>query len=134
MLGQVGGVGKGLGAVRALVGLGLCVRLGVDLHLGLGEEGQRAYLTPAGKRQLHPGKIPPTMPGKLRGDPLCQRDLAPGPELWEEGLGWGAYRQAPSLDILPARHTDTRLGSRLPPHREELPARPWFWERGSNTW
>ena len=50
MLGQVGGVGKGLGAVRALVGLGLCVRLGVDLHLGLGEEGQRAYLTPAGKR------------------------------------------------------------------------------------
>lgn len=46
MLGQVGGVGKGLGAVRALVRLGLCVRLGVDLHLRLGEEGQGADLTP----------------------------------------------------------------------------------------
>lgn len=53
VLGQVGGVGKGLGAVWALVGLGLGVRLGVDLHLRLGEKGERAYLTPAGKRQLH---------------------------------------------------------------------------------
>ena len=101
MLGQVGGVGKGLGAVRALVGLGLCVRLGVDLHLGLGEEGQRAYLTPAGKRQLHPGKIPPTMPGELRGDPLCQRDLAPGPELWEEGPGGGATGRPPAWTSSP---------------------------------
>lgn len=48
VLGQVGGVGKGLRAVRALVGLGLCVRLGVDLHLRLGEKGQWAYLTPVG--------------------------------------------------------------------------------------
>lgn len=51
VLGQVGGVGKGLGAVWALVGLGLGVRLGVDLHLRLGEKGERAYLTPVGKRE-----------------------------------------------------------------------------------
>lgn len=91
VLGQVGGVGKGFGAVRALVGLGLCVRLGVDLHLRLGEKGQRAYLTPVGKRQVHTRKIPaPTpspVPGDLRGDLLHQRDLAPGTELSWEGPG-----------------------------------------------
>lgn len=47
VLRQVGGVGEGLGAVRALVSLGLCVRLGVNLHVGLGEEGQRTDFTPA---------------------------------------------------------------------------------------
>lgn len=46
VLRQVRGVGKGLGAMRALVRLGLSVRLGVDLHLRLGEEGQRADFTP----------------------------------------------------------------------------------------
>lgn len=43
---QVGGIGKGLGTVWALVGLGLCVGLGVDLHLRLGEEGEWANLAP----------------------------------------------------------------------------------------
>ena len=33
VLGQVAGVGKRLGAVGALVGLGLSVGLGVDLHV-----------------------------------------------------------------------------------------------------
>lgn len=69
VLGQVGGVGKGLGAVRALVGLGLCVRLGVDLHLRLGEKGERAYLTPAGKRQLHAWEDSPPTSVHLQGDP-----------------------------------------------------------------
>lgn len=49
VLGQVGCVGEGLGAVRTLVGLGLRVRFGVNLHVGLGEEGQRADFTPATK-------------------------------------------------------------------------------------
>lgn len=133
MLGQVGGVGKGLGAVRALVGLGLCVRLGVDLHLGLGEKGQRAYLTPVGKRQVHPGKIPPTRAWIAEGRPSmserpCTRARALG-----GGCRVGGYGQAPSLDILPPRHTGSRRGSRLPPHREELPSGPWFLGRGSNT-
>ena len=75
MLGQVGGVGKGLGAVRALVGLGLCVRLRVDLHLGLGEKGQRAYLTPVGKRQGHPGKISPTRAWIAEGRPSISETL-----------------------------------------------------------
>lgn len=47
VLRQVRGVGEGLGAVGALVSLGLCVRLGVDLHVGLGEEGQRTDFAPA---------------------------------------------------------------------------------------
>lgn len=51
VLRQVRGVGEGLGAVRALVSLGLCVRLGVDLHVGLGEEGQRTDFTPAAETQ-----------------------------------------------------------------------------------
>uniref|UniRef100_A0A2D4H196 Uncharacterized protein n=1 Tax=Micrurus lemniscatus lemniscatus TaxID=129467 RepID=A0A2D4H196_MICLE len=46
VLRQVGGVGKGLGAMGALMRLGLGVRLGVDLHLRLGEEGKRADFTP----------------------------------------------------------------------------------------
>lgn len=46
VLRQVRGVGKGLGAMRALVWLGLGVRLRVDLHLRLGEEGKRADFTP----------------------------------------------------------------------------------------
>lgn len=33
VLRQVGGVGKGLGAVRTLVSLCLCVRFGVNLHV-----------------------------------------------------------------------------------------------------
>lgn len=48
VLGQVRGIGERFGAVGALVGLGLCVRLGVDLHLRLGEERQGADLTPGG--------------------------------------------------------------------------------------
>lgn len=36
VLGQVGGVGERLGAVGTLVGFGLRVGLGVNLHLGLG--------------------------------------------------------------------------------------------------
>lgn len=48
---QVGGIGKGLGTVWALVGLGLCVGLGVDLHLRLGEEGEWANLAPGEKRR-----------------------------------------------------------------------------------
>lgn len=51
VLRQVRGVGEGLGAVRALVSLGLCVRLGVNLHVGLGEEGQRTNFTPATETQ-----------------------------------------------------------------------------------
>lgn len=47
VLRQVRGVSEGLGAVRALVSLGLCVRLRVDLHVGLGEESQRTDFTPA---------------------------------------------------------------------------------------
>lgn len=39
VLRQVGGVGERLGTVWALMGLGLRVGLGVDLHLRLGEEG-----------------------------------------------------------------------------------------------
>lgn len=33
VLGQVGCIGEGFGAVRTLVRLGLCVGLGVDLHV-----------------------------------------------------------------------------------------------------
>lgn len=49
VLGQVGRVGEGLGAVRTLVSLGLCVRFGVDLHVRLGEERQRTNFTPASR-------------------------------------------------------------------------------------
>lgn len=46
VLRQVGRVGEGLCAVRTLVSLGLRVRFGVDLHVGLGEERQRTDFTP----------------------------------------------------------------------------------------
>lgn len=46
VLRQVRCVRKRLSAVRTLVGLRLCVRFGVDLHVGLGEEGQRTNFTP----------------------------------------------------------------------------------------
>lgn len=43
VLGQVGGVSECLGAVGTLMGFGLGVRLGVNLHLGLGHEGERTH-------------------------------------------------------------------------------------------
>jgi len=46
VLGQVRRIRKGLSAVRTLVGLRVRVRFGVDLHVGLGEEGQRTHFTP----------------------------------------------------------------------------------------
>ena len=46
VLGQVAGVGEGFGAVGALVWLGLRVRLGVDLHVRLVEEGHSTHPTP----------------------------------------------------------------------------------------
>lgn len=49
VLGQVGRIHKGLGAVRTLVGLGLCVRFRMNLHVRLGEEGQWTNFTPASK-------------------------------------------------------------------------------------
>lgn len=71
--GQGGDVGKGLGAVWALVGLGLGVRLGVDLHLRLGEKGERADLTPIRQEAASRlGRSPPTS-GCLQGDLLSQR-------------------------------------------------------------
>lgn len=48
VLSQVGGVGERLGAVGTLVRLGLRVGLGVDLHLGLGEEGERTHFASGG--------------------------------------------------------------------------------------
>lgn len=51
MLGQVRGVGKGLGAVRTLVGFRLCMRFGVNLHVGLGDKGQRTDFTPGNGKQ-----------------------------------------------------------------------------------
>lgn len=51
VLGQVGRVHKGLGAVRTLVGLGLRVRFGMNLHVGLGEERQGADFTPVTRRR-----------------------------------------------------------------------------------
>lgn len=112
MLGQVGGVGKGLGAVRALVGLGLCVRLGVDLHLRLGEEGQRADLTPVGKRHAHTWEdalpTPAAPPTYLHGRPPSGVGRACG-EAWESRptwewqggqayiLGWGS-RAVPPME------------------------------------
>lgn len=50
MLGQVRGVRKRLGAVRTLVGFRLCVRFGVNLHVGLGEEGQGTNFTPGNRK------------------------------------------------------------------------------------
>lgn len=46
VLGQVRGVGECLGAVGALVCFGLRMRLGVDLHLGLGQEDEWAHFAP----------------------------------------------------------------------------------------
>ena len=43
VLGQVGSVGERLGAVGTLVRFSLRVGLGVNLHIRLGEEGERAY-------------------------------------------------------------------------------------------
>lgn len=59
VLGQVGGVGERLGAVGTLVWFRLCVGLGVDLHLGLGQEGERAHFasrrwTPRGTNMSYP--------------------------------------------------------------------------------
>lgn len=48
VLGQVARVGERLGAVRTLVRFGLCVRLGVDLHVRLTEEGRRTHPAPTG--------------------------------------------------------------------------------------
>lgn len=53
VLGQVGRVHKGLGAVRTLVGLRLCVRFRMNLHVRLGEEGQGTDFTPATKQSQH---------------------------------------------------------------------------------
>lgn len=47
VLGQVGRVGEGLGAVRALVWLCFRVGLGVYLHVRLGEERQWTHFTSA---------------------------------------------------------------------------------------
>lgn len=59
VLGQVGGVGERLGAVGTLVWFRFCVGLGVDLHLGLGQEGERAHFasrrrTPWGTKMSYP--------------------------------------------------------------------------------
>lgn len=51
VLGQVGGVGECLGAVGTLVGFGLRVRLWVNLHLRLGEEGERAHFASSLKKR-----------------------------------------------------------------------------------
>lgn len=90
---------------------------------------QRAYLTPAGRGSFTLGRSLRPMPGELRGGPLCQRDPAPGPELWEEVRGGGA-EQAPSLDIPSPRHHLHQAGKQAStsPGRG-LPAGPWLWER-----
>lgn len=51
VLGQVAGVGERLGAVGALVGLGLRVGLGVDLHVRLAEERHRTHPAPWQERE-----------------------------------------------------------------------------------
>lgn len=53
VLGQVGRIHKGLGAVRTPVGLCLGVRFRMNLHVGLGKEGQRTDFTPASKQKQH---------------------------------------------------------------------------------
>lgn len=51
VLGQVGGIHKGLGAVRTLVRLRLRVCFGMNLHVGLGEEGEWTDFTPASEQR-----------------------------------------------------------------------------------
>lgn len=51
VLGQVGGVGEGLGAVGTLVGFGLRVGFGVNLHLGFSQEGERAHFASMGQEK-----------------------------------------------------------------------------------
>ena len=80
VLGQVRGIGEGLGAVGTLVGLGLCVGLGVDLHLRLGEEGERAHLTPGvwgGAQTLGPIPFLPLTPSKQGGGVRGRNGIGP---------------------------------------------------------
>lgn len=53
VLGQVGGVGERLGAVGTLVWFGLRVGLGVNLHLRLSQEGERAHFASSRQEEKH---------------------------------------------------------------------------------
>lgn len=115
MLGQVGGIGKGLGAVWALVGLGLGVRLGVDLHLRLGEKGERAYLTPAGKKQLHAWEDP-----RPRQHVSSETSSLKGQVSRETFSAWGrVYLWSPE-DTARLRETDGPVPAQAPASLEEV--------------
>ena len=140
VLGQVGGVGKGFGAVRALVGLGLCVRLGVDLHLRLGEKGQRAYLTPVGKRQVHTGKIPaPTPCLDISGETFYVRETlhqgqsSPGRV---QGARAGPQPGHPPIwrpKLFPLETDLQQAGEQAYISQGRGAGDSWFWGRGSST-
>lgn len=95
VLRQVGGVGKGLGAMGALVRLGLGVRLGVDLHLRLGEEGKWADFTPEERgRGVRDTAEPQPQRGAHHMDVTLALCGQPTPGVGGENavLGWQKWR------------------------------------------